>query len=174
MSETEQLKMLDSFLKSKYVHVRRRGYTLLSKAWSPKVYKNVVFAWGKYNDYDLINIIINKMSPDELKTIYKSLIRYFKEEEYEGKLDFPLLLQRNRLYVKIISFISNEIEKLKKRDPVSYVYIMKETNNAIAPDYLLQVYKNIPSCRNYLPFWIGQMKMWDVLKKIDVSLTKKG
>lgn len=156
--------LVDYFLSSKYQNNHKRACDLLLSRWDNNFSKLLVNSWKRFqNDY-AIEVIVKKLPDTYLDTILDSLLPYFSEEEIN--YDFELKLLRNSLYARKAKKFKNEIEKLKKTDPISYIHIKKEAGHKIEKEFAIKIYKGNTRARRYLPRWFIEMGLLDVVNKI--------
>lgn len=161
-------KLIDYLLFSNYKNDRKRGYYLLSNYWRDSFKKILEKAFLEYLDFDAVRIIIDKMKPAYLYKNHSTLNEFFPDEELE--IDFELLKLRNKFLIKIFDFAkSSIILHLKDKDPISYIFIMKEKKKKIDEDFAYNTFLN--TRRNSLITWYGQMGLWNVILKIKKAIS---
>lgn len=163
ISKLNQNKLLHYFLQSEYKNNRKRAYTYLLDNWSSRYQEIVEKTWRAYNDDEIINLIVAKMPGGFLLKNFKELSSHFKEEDLE--YDFRLKILRNRFYARIFDSIPSELKKLKNKDPISFIFVIKERGKKIDPPWAIEIYKKFPRSR-FLSRWYAEMGLWkDILKK---------
>ncbi len=161
VSEMNREKLLRHFLNSKYKNNRIRAYGYLLDNWSAKYRKLIEKIWFAYKDFEIIDLLIRKMPETFLIKNFREISSCFDEDDL--KYDFQLKILRNSLFARLVDYIPSKIENLKKRDPVSYLFIMKESKRKVDPTYALKVY--IKYQTHYLSRWYSEMGLWeDILK----------
>jgi len=164
ISKSNQYKLLNYFLQSKYTNNRKRAYEYLLNKWSPEYLKVVEKAWQDYEDYSIINLLINKTPKEFLVDNREKISSYFNEDNLE--YDFRLKILRNMFYARIFDEIPSVIRKLKNDDPISFIFIMKECNKKIEPTWAIEIYKKFPRSR-FLSRWYAEMGLWKEILKIE-------
>jgi len=168
ITKTNQNKLLRYFLYSSYINNRKRAYEFLQTNWSSEYQKNIEETWQTYGDEEIINLLVSKMPKKFLLKNFKNILDHFKEEYLE--CDFYLRILRNRFYVRIAKSIPSEINKLKEKEPISYISIIKECGRKIDLSWAMEIYKKNPRSRKYLPRWYADMDLWkDILKNKRLS-----
>jgi len=163
-----QNELIDYLLFSNYINDRKRGYNLLAIYWRDSFKKILEKAFLEYLDFDALDIIIDKMSPKFLYKNYSTLNEFFPDEELE--YDFELLKLRNKFLIKIFDFAKKSIlPDLKQKDPISYIFIMKENKEKIDEDFAYNTFLN--TRRNSLIRWYGQMGLWNAILKIKKAIS---
>lgn len=120
--------------------------------------KNSRTFMGKYQDPELVGLIIGKMPTEFLKNNFDILREYFDDESLE--YDFFQKRIRNSLYIRAHDKASKIIEKLKDTDPVSYIFIKKELKEKIDILWAIKIYRKFSYSR-YLSRWYSEMGLWD-------------
>jgi len=131
ISIANQKKLLLFFLKSNYKNNRKRAYAYLLDNWSQQYNKDIEEAWRIYEDEEIIRLLVNKMSREFLLGHFKEISSNFGEEDLD--YDFHLKVLRNRFYSRIIDDIPAELERLKDKDPISFIFVMKESGRKVDP-----------------------------------------
>jgi len=163
ISKLNQNKLLYCFLQSAYKNNRKKAYTYLLDNWSLNYQKIVEKTWKEYGDDEIINLLVAKMSKSFLFKNFKELSSHFEEEDL--KYDFRLKILRNRFYARIFDSIPSELKKLKSKDPISFIFVIKECGKKIDPSWAMEIYKKFPRSR-FLSRWYAEMGLWkDILKK---------
>lgn len=164
VSVSNQNKLLHYFLQSGYKNNRKRAYTHLQTSWSPEYQGIIEKTWQTYNDEEIINLLVAKMPKDFLLKNFDEISSHFEEKDID--YNFYLKILRNKFYARIVDDISSELKKLKNKDPISFIFIMKDCGKKIDPSWAMEIYKKIPQSRKYLPRWYADMGLWkDILKK---------
>jgi len=162
-----QNELTDYLLFSNYKNDRKRGYHLLAVYWRDSFKKILEKAFLEYLDFDAVEIIIDKMSPTYLYNNYSTLNEFFQDEEL--RWDFELLKLRNKFLIKIFDFAKKSIiPDLREKDPISYIFIMKESKEKIDEDFAYNTFLN--TRRNSLITWYGQMGLWNAILKINKAI----
>jgi len=164
MEPKQQKELINYFLNSKYVNNYKRAFDFLLGKWDDSFSELLIQSWEKFENEDALEVIVKKLPEEYLDKILESLCPYFSEEEINN--DFELKILRNLLYARKSKTFSSEIKKLKKDDPISYLYIKKELKEKVEKDFAIQVYNKYLRSRRYLPKWYAEMGMWDVLSDI--------
>lgn len=168
ISKSNQDKLLNYFLQSKYTNNRKRAYEYLLNNWSSEYLKAVEKAWQDYEDYDIINLLINKIPEKFLVDNIEKISGHFNEEDIE--YDLRLKVLRNRFYARIMDKIPSKIQKLKNDDPISFIFIMKECGKRIEPAWAIKIYKKFPKSR-FLSRWYAEMGLWGDILETDPSFS---
>jgi len=164
VSTSRQKKLLLFFLKSKYKNNRKRAYVYLFDHWSQQYNKDIEVAWKTHRDEEIIRLLVNKMPREFLLRHFKEISDNFKEEDLY--YDFHLKILRNQFYSRIVDDIPNELERLKDSDPISFIFIIKESGKKVDPKWAIEIYKKLPTSRKYLPKWYSEMRLWgEILKQ---------
>lgn len=168
ISAINQKKLLLFFLKSDYKNNRKRAYAYLLENWSQQYQGDVEEAWKAYDDEEIINLLINKMPREFLLEYFEKISSNFEEEDLD--YDFHLKILRNRFYSRIAKDIPAELEKLKSKDPISFIFVMKECGKKIDPKWAVEIYRKLPQSRKYLPRWYAEMGLWEEILKGNQNL----
>lgn len=172
ISKSNQNKLLRYFLHSNYKNNRKRAYLYLQANWSFEYQKDIEKIWKLYEDEEIIELLVSNMPENFLLRNKENILNYFEEEYLEYNLSLKVL--RNKFYARIYKSIPSELKILKIKDPISYIFIMKESDNKIDPLWAIEIYKNIPTSRKYLPRWFAEMNLWeDILKNNQNILENK-
>lgn len=168
ISAINQKKLLHYFLQSNYKNNRKRAYAYLLDNWSLKYQIVVEKAWQVYNDEEIISLLVARIPRSFLLKNFKDISCHFEEEDLD--YDFHLKVIRNKFYARIVEDISSELKQLKDKDPISFIFIMKECGRKIDPGWAMEIYRKFPRSRKYLPRWYAEMKLWKEIIKIDRHL----
>ena len=164
VSISNQNKLLYYFLQSNYKNNRKRAYIYLQTNWSPEYQMVVEKTWQDYNREGIISLLVAKMPKEFLLKNFEDISSHLKEEDID--YDFYLKIIRNKFYARVVDDISSELKKLKNKDPISFIFIMRECGKKIDPSWAMDIYKGNPQSRKYLPRWYADMDLWkDILKK---------
>lgn len=169
ISQSNRNKLLYYFLRSKYKNNRKRAYVYLLSNWSKIYQKIVIKTWQDFDDNKIVNLLVSKMPKSFLIENFEKLSSYLTEEYSEH--DFHLKILRNRFYARIFYYIPSELEKLKNKDPISFIFIMKECNKKIDPLWAIEIYKKF-SQSHFLSRWYAEMGLWKVIFKTHKDLLK--
>lgn len=146
---------------SRFRNPRKRAYKYLrstnAKAWGDILEK----AWLHHEDFEALPHLILYSSRQFLVANRESIMLFFDEDDLS--YDFQSLLLRNQYLVKIASYAKDIIEALKESDPISYLFIKKESGGSVDPKFALEVYNQNPQSKRYLSMWLGQLGLWDTL-----------
>jgi hypothetical protein len=168
-----QKKLIKYFISSDFKHNQRRALEYLDKNWDENFSSDVIKLWTNGNYELALKLIIWKVDKESLSAdIFNSINTYFikiQEDDYFN-YDYSAKILRNKFYSRFIQECSKEVDKLKKNDPISYIFIQKEAGRKIDLDFAIKVYKNNSNARKYLPRWYSEMGMEDVLGVILTSL----
>ena len=163
ISKSNRNKLLHYLLYSNYKNNRKRAYGYLLTNWSPEYQEIIEKTWRNRNDEEIINLLISKMPKDFLLKNFKNISNHFEKDDL--KYDFHLKVLRNRFYARVSKDIPHELKKLKGKDPISYIFIMKECGKEIDPSWAIEIYKKFSRSR-FLSRWYAEMGLWrDILKK---------
>ncbi len=164
VSKNRQISLINNFSQSNYRNNRKRIYSYFYHNWSPLCEKIVEMSWLKYQDPELVGLIIGKMPAEFLKSNFKNLRDYFDDESLE--YDFFRKRIRNNLYIRAHDKASRIIEKLKDTDPISYIFIKKELKEKLDILWAIKIYKKFAYSR-YLARWYSEMGLWDSIFKTE-------
>jgi len=167
VSTNNQNKLANCFAGSLYKNNRKRIYKYFYQNWTKSCKKIIEIAWDKFEDEEVIGLIIGKMPTEFLEKNIDKLKEYFEEEELA--YDFFRKILRNKFYVRMYSKLEKEIIQLKKDDPISYIAVNKEVGKKINVQWALEVYKNNPKSR-FLARWYSDMGLWDDILKQNPNL----
>lgn len=170
MPRQSQRTLITYFLNSDYKNNRKRAYAILSGNWNNEYAALLKSTWRSYQDEDLLDLIIQKLPARYLYENREAIVELFDEEELS--YNFKRKVMRNNYFVKTAKYCVSQIDKFKKEDPISYIYIKRELGQKIDEDYAVKTYEGYPNSRRYLPFWYGRLKLWSVLAKLDQEGTK--
>lgn len=166
LDEKDIVEITKYFLGSNHSSFRYYGYRIVeSKKLSLK--KELMNAWDKYNDIDALALLIDNLTPKELFSLYSEAEEMLSLAEE----DFEVLKLRNKYYSKIIEFIPKRLLELLTKDPVSYVFVMRDAGKKIDKDLALKIYKKNKTSRS-LPACYGDLKQWNVLLGIYNNIAK--
>jgi len=163
----QQDQLIKYLLLSQYKNDRKRAYDLLSIHWSSEYKKILEKVFLEFSDFQAVDLLIEKMSS---KYLFKNIdqIYPFFLGEY---LDFEELKLRNKLLIKVSKFVKYTlIRKLKEKDPISYIFIAKESNLKVDEKFAFELFCK-HSHKNNLISWYGQIGLWDTILKIKNFLT---
>lgn len=157
-------KLLEYLLFSTYTNDRIRGYNILFTYWTDSFKIILDKAFSKHSDLEALEIVIDKMPPLYLSSNYNTICDFFQDEDLQW--DFDLLKLRNKFLIKIFSFLKKDIIlNLRKKDPISYIFIMKENGKKVDEDFAYDTFLNTQ--RKSLITWYGQMGLWNTIMKIN-------
>jgi len=158
-----QKEVVSYWLTSVYINNRKRAYSFLTQYWSSKYQTMVVDVWHKFDDEAVLNILVEKSTEDFLMNNCVKLSQVLAVDEDDFLYDWRKKILRNKFYVRIAKKIPEDIKLLKKTDPISYIFVMKEMGENLDPQWALTVYKDSKGsrARRYLPRWYAEMKLWD-------------
>lgn len=162
VSVNSQNKLAKDFSQSKYQNNRRRIYKYFYKNWTPNCKKIIDSAWENFKDEESVGLIVAKMPKEFLRANKEELMKYFDEEELI--YDFFKKILRNKFYVRLYDDLTLEIDKLMKRDPISYIAIKKDREEKIDIALAIEVYKKFPRS-SFLSRWYSDMELWDDILK---------
>jgi len=159
MQPSQTKRLIIYCLTSKYIKNQKRAYSYLIENWDNSYSKPLIQSWKEFENENALELIIKKLPVEYLTIILRSLLPYFSDDD----IDFPLKVLRNVLYARLSKVFSSEIKKLKKDDPISYIYVKKEMRRKVEKRYAIGIYKQYPRSRRYLPRWYSEMGMLNVL-----------
>jgi hypothetical protein len=162
VSTNNQNKLANCFAGSPYKNNRKRIYKYFYQNWIDSCKKIIEIAWDKFEDEEAVGLIIGKMPTDFLEKNIGKLKEYFEEEELA--YDFFRKILRNKFYARMYNKLENEIKRLKKDDPISYIAINKECGKKIDIQWAIKVYKDNSKSR-FLARWYSDMDLWDDILK---------
>lgn len=152
-----QAGILQFFIGSSYVALRNRGYKILRHQWSGEYQGMVLDSWMKHREYQCALLII-EWFPDSI------LLKEF------AALETVLERQRGvaRLYLRIARLKPSLLRRLRKRDPLTFTYVLVKTGKALTPKQAIAIFEEHKfDGRIGLFIWsLGQMQMWSVLEAI--------
>ena len=169
LSSSQQDQFIKYLLLSQYKNDRGRAYDLLSIHWNSEYKKILEKAFLEFSDFQAIDLLIEKMSPEFLFKNIDQIYPFFLDEY----LDFEELKLRNKLLIKVSKFVKDTlIRKLKGKDPISYIYIAKESNLKVDEKFAFELFCKHSYKKNLIS-WYGQMGLWDTILEIKNLLTNQ-
>lgn len=150
----------NTFLRSKYVGIRKRGYkSLLQEKEVP--YSLVHNAWIQYRDSDCAWLIV-KTAP----------VAYLIEQRVSLAAALSEGWQLSRLYLRIAQTDQSLLEELRSRDQISYCYVLAKLGLKLSTkDAEAFVASNAGDERFGLLVWsFGQLGLWEALEYIQAQL----
>lgn len=161
-----QRQIVELLLKSRFRLNNRRAFNLIKycMCWDDSLTSLVEKSWARLGQFEALEVIVRKFKTIHLERLSQEITPYF--DEYEIEYDFELKKLRNYFYSRMPKKFSTEIEKLKSSDPVSYIFICKESKTKIPTDYVVQVYKGDSRAQRYLPKWLIEMDQLDTIEEL--------
>jgi hypothetical protein len=170
ISKVKQDKVVDYFLQSNYKNNRKRVYKYFLDNWSPSCQKIIERAWKEFKDEEVLRLIIFKMPKEFLLDNLKEILSYFDDNDLVN--DFYQKILRNKLYSRLYDDIPLIIKKLKKNDPISFIFIEKNRNGTIDIDWATEIYKKYSQSR-FLARWYAEMGLWEKIINNDPDFLSK-
>lgn len=163
VSRANQNKLVIDFSQSRYKNNRKRVYKYFYKNWSPNCKIIIEKAWENFQDEESIGLIIAKMPKEFLIKNLDELLAYFNDDDLT--YDYFRRLLRNKLYSRLFDEIPSIIEGLKKKDPISYIFIKKVRKEKLDTKWAIEIYKKFSRSR-FLARWYSEMNLWpEILKE---------
>ncbi len=149
---------------SPYINDRKRSYGLLMKKFDESYTEKLLEHLNQYDgDYPLA-VIVSCCQPKVLNENFDLINKYFEDDLIQ--YDWQLLKIRTKFYARLLNLRPKFINQLKQKDPISYMYVMKETGKKIDSDMAWKAFMANPN-RSSLFRLFSDLKLWDVLIKID-------
>jgi hypothetical protein len=161
-----QKSIISYLIDSPYINDRKRAYFLLDKKFDNSYVEKLLEHLHTYNDGYPLEIIIKYCSKKVLNDNFNLIDSHFDDDSLE--YDWQLLKLRTKFYSKLYYLKKSLIEGVKRTDPVTYLYIMKELKKKVDPKLAWEAYRTNP--RNSLFRLFADLGLWDVLTKIDQTL----
>lgn len=141
--------ILDRFLKSKYVSLRRKAYRKLLSSCDQKYLSIILQNWEKYHDIEALDIVIWYSEIDYLLDNYKT---FFSKLKPGSKL---------ALYRRIIEKEPSSIQILKSSDEITYTYVLCKLGRMLDIEEAREILaRNYQDDRIGLLLWcFGKMKL---------------
>lgn len=152
--------LIEHFINSEYVNNRKRAYQILKKYWFEGADKLVLKAWENYEDLFLLPIALDKMPDYFINQHNSDFIELFNDEDIE--YDFSLKKLRNQYFGRTFDQNKSTVEKIKKDDPVSYLYILLAAGKRVDFDWAYEFYKKNRNSRS-LARTLGKFGLWEYI-----------
>lgn len=107
VSTNNQNKLANCFAGSPYKNNRKRIYKYFYHNWTKSCQKIIEIAWDKFEDEEVVGLIIGKMPTEFLEKNIDKLKQYFEEEELA--YDFFRKILRNKFYVRLYNKIKKKL-----------------------------------------------------------------
>lgn len=159
-----QESLISYLFNSPYVNDRKRAYYLLDKNFNDSYTEKLFNHLRTYDDNYPLSVIVNNCSGKILSRNFELINKYFADEFIE--YDWQLLKIRTKFYSRIYKRRPQFIRELEFKDPISYMYVMKEAGEKVNPDIAWSVYKANPA-RYSLFRLFSDLKLWEVLVRIN-------
>lgn len=169
MPGTWQKKLIQYFLSSNFKSNQRRALEFLNRNWDGDFSNDILRLWME-NYYELaLKLIVWKMDDKFLsQDVFDSIVDYFRESQDDDyfEYDYSLKILRNKFYSRFYKKSLKEISGLKEKDPISYIFIQKESGHKIDTKFAIRMYNENMNARKYLPRWYSEMGLFGVLASI--------
>lgn len=172
MPSVWQKKLIQCFISSNFKNNQKRALEILNRNWDRDFSDDILRLWIE-NYYELaLKLIVWKIDNRLLnQNVFDSISEYFNEfQDDDFEYDLSSKILRNKFYSRFYKKSFKEISDLKKEDPVSYIFIQKESGNKIDSDFAIRVYNENKNAKKYLPRWYAEMGMIDVLNMILLNI----
>ena len=160
LPEKDRRTIQTTFLRSKYITVRRRGYKSLSQ--EGEIHHSLVHdAWIQFQDTDCAWLIA-KTAPVSYLIEHRASLADALSEGW----------QLSRLYLRIAQTNRSILKELRSLDQISYCYVLAKLGLKLsvkdAKDFVMS---NCGDERFGLLVWsFGQLGLWEVLEYIQTQL----
>ena len=150
-------KVISFFLASQWKPIRNRGYKYLLQDWNDSWVSQIEENWNKRADFGAARLILE----------------YFPESYLVDNFDILLPILENtyfirKFYLKVVSFDSSKLNQIRRRDSITYTYILVKLNIKLDDNEALSIFEESKTDdRIGLLIWcFGQMGLWSVLQNI--------
>lgn len=156
--------LLEVFLESKYVILRRRAYKKLNVNWDVSYENAVKEVWDAHHDADCAELIIDRFDTEYLS-------EHFFELQEQVKDSWP----STKLYLRVAKTDPSKLEYLSQVDEITFAYVSAKFGKAFEIEDALSMFeRNKYDDRIGLLIWcFGQMKLWSVLRTIEQDLDEE-
>lgn len=160
VAQPELRKIQTTFLRSKYIGLRRRAYKSIALSSDIPFYE-VQTAWERYSDPECTWLIVKTFPVDFLI-------------KHRAKLEAALSegWQFSRLFMRIAEVDPSVLEDLKNKDKISYCYVLAKLKKPIQMTEAIQIANRMSDDDRFgLLVWsLGQLGLWAVLQEIEAQL----
>jgi hypothetical protein len=156
----ERRKIQKFFLSSKYIGIRRRGYKCISA--DTVLPQDLVYAaWEQFGDSECAWVIVKEFPPMFLVQNRTSLTAKFTKG-----------WQIARLYLRIAEVKPNLLDELRRKDEISFCYVLAKLNLKLTLKQALKFIENNSGDERFgLLVWsFGQLGLWEALQKVELQL----
>lgn len=149
-----------TFLRSKYIGIRRRAYKSIAPG-SNIPFEEVQAAWQRYSDPECAWLIVKTFPVDFLLTHRAELEAALTER-----------WQFSRLYTRIAETNPSVLEDLKSKDEISYCYVLAKLKRPLQVSEAIQIANRTSNDDRFgLLVWsLGQLGLWAALRHIEAQL----
>lgn len=146
-------KALRTFLHSRFIGLRRRGYKAISDDEPPQL-DNLLDAWRKYHDPECSWLLVKLLPPEDLVLMKVELLPSLSEG-----------WMVSRLYLRLSEVETTAPEDLLALDGISYCYVLAKLGRSITTAKAKTLIKKYETDdRLGLMVWsLGQMQLWEAL-----------
>ena len=160
-------------LKSPYKRIRKLGYDVLSKCYSRAYSDSLSDNWHKYKDEEIIDIVTTHRHDFSDTELVKEMAEYITAAaDDDGYLPLAELINRNLLLSILAVKDQSLLGDLQRTDPLSYIFICKTNGMPIEKEIVMHQYRNNERTRRYLPSWIAEAGLTDILKEMMLELVR--
>ena len=159
LPEDLQRTIIEFFLTSRYVNIRRRAYKKLRPNWGPEYLSQVSDAWAKHRDFGCALLIAERFPLFYLQEHLAELEQVLVEEN-------PRYLAR--LFLRVGEVEGNKLEHLASLDEITFAYVSAKLQRPLTKERALRIFEsNRLDERIGLLIWcFGQMGLWSVLVRV--------
>jgi hypothetical protein len=156
----ERRRIQTTFLRSKYIGIRRRAYKSISLG-SDILFEEVQAAWQDYSDPECAWLIA-KTFPADFLVAHRAELEAVLTEGW----------QLSRLYMRIAETNPSVLDELKSRDEISYCYVLAKLKKPLRASEAIQIVNQMSNDDRFgLLVWsFGQQRLWAVLQYIEAQL----
>jgi hypothetical protein len=152
----ERRRIQTTFLRSKYIGIRRRAYK--SIAQDPDIpFEEVQATWQLYTDSDCAWLIV-KTFPIDFLLPHRTELEAALTEDW----------QSSRLYIRIAETNPTVLEDLKNKDEISYCYVLAKLKKPLGVNEAIKIANRTSNDDRFgLLVWsFGQLGLWKALQHI--------
>ncbi|MDR7336276.1 hypothetical protein [Roseateles asaccharophilus] len=149
-----------TFLRSRFVGIRRRGYKLVDKDKVPDV-SAIVAAWPEWGDPECAWLLVKLLPVADLAPMKAELLPSLDEG---WKL--------SKLFLRLAELDADAPDELERLDSISYCYVLAKLGRAIPNEKAMSIVEQSAGDERFgLLVWsIGKMGLWEVLVWIQQRL----
>jgi hypothetical protein len=157
--------ILQSFLSSPYVSLRKRGYKILRYGWNEKFASEVDRAWRRHHDPEAARLIVDRFSIEFLVNHLELL-----DQTIGSTWD------RRRLFLRVVPAVPKSLNVLRATDQISYVYVAAKLKLRVSAREALAIFnRHMGDDDVGLLIWsFGQLSLWRTLQNIQSRLDEIG